>query len=83
MSQIIHQDTHDLKFGPRWTAERPYKQLPHLVRFLKMGQQRKLLDQIAHWDGSGWSAKRWRPNPRQVPQTMLAIVEAHMRGVVQ
>lgn len=78
---LIHQDTHDLKFGPRWTVERPYDKLPNLVRFMKMGQQRKLLDQIAHWDGSGWSGTRWRPNPRQVPQTLLKIVEDHMRGL--
>jgi hypothetical protein len=83
MSKLIHQDTHDLKLGPRWMVERPYDQLPNLVRFQKMGRDRKLLDQIAHWDGSGWSAKRWRPNPRQVPHTLLAIVENHLRAELE
>jgi len=52
-----------------------------LVRFHKHNGQRKLLDQIAEWRNSGWSANRWVPKPPTVPKWLLSKVEAHMQKV--
>jgi hypothetical protein len=81
--KLIHQDTHDWSAGPRWRVEQDSTMAarPDLVRFVKQGQKRKLLDQIARWDGNGWDPKRWVPRHPQVPLTLLFIVERHMRGV--
>ena len=81
MTQLIHQDDHDLKLGPKWTVYRPYPALPSLVRFIKRSQHRTLLDQTARWDGNGWDASRWVPRHPQVPHSLLTLVEAHMREV--
>jgi hypothetical protein len=81
MTQLIHQDDHDLKLGPRWYVDRPYPSLPSLVRFIKRSQHRTLLDQTARWDGNGWDASRWVPRHPQVPHSLLTLVEAHMREV--
>jgi hypothetical protein len=81
MTQLIHQDNHDLKLGPKWTVDRPYPAIPGLVRFMKMSLHRKLLDQTARWDGNGWDASRWVPRHPQVPHSLLTLVEAHMREV--
>jgi hypothetical protein len=52
------------------------------VRFIKQGQTRKLLDQTAEWVlRREWNGRRWVPRHPQVPRTLLAIVEAHMREV--
>jgi len=40
----------------------------------------KRLDQIARWTPDGWDQTRWVPKHPQVPNTLLAIVENHMRG---
>ncbi len=84
MTQLIHQDTHDWKQGPRWRVERQPAGTtdPELVRFRKAGRT-TLLDQIARWDGNGWDPKRWAPRHPQVPHTLLAIVEHHMREMVR
>jgi hypothetical protein len=80
---LIHADTHDYSAGPRWQVEQDPTMAgrPDLVRFTKQSQARKLLDQIARWDGAGWDPARWVPKHPQVPQTLLAIVEAHMRSL--
>ncbi len=82
--ELIHEDTHDWSFGPRWRVERQPEATtnPYLVRFIKQGQQRKLLDQTAEWVlQREWYGRRWVPRYPQVPHTLLAIVEAHMREV--
>lgn len=80
--KLIHQDSHDGSTSPRWRVEQDptMSARPDLVRFTKHSK-RKLLDQIARWDGNGWDPARWVPKHPQVPHTLLAIVEAHMRGV--
>jgi hypothetical protein len=79
--ELIHKNTHDWSLGPRWTVKRHPAGTTdaNLVWFVKQGQKRKLLDQVARWDGNGWDPKRWVPKYPKVPQTLLAIVEAHMR----
>ena len=54
---------------------------PMVVQFVKYGTTRKLLDQNARWIGSGWDPQRWVPRVPIVPQTILDLVEAHMREV--
>lgn len=56
---------------------------PELVRFVKHSAVRKLLDQTARWTPVGWDQTRWAPRAPIVPQTILSLVEAHMRGLVQ
>lgn len=82
MKQLIHLDDHDFNLGPRWRVEVDPTMAARLdlVRFIKYSAARKLLDQIARWDGGGWDPERWAPKHPQVPKTLLAIVEAHMRG---
>ena len=77
---LIHKDTHDWSLGPRWTVTQDptMNGSRDLVGFLKQGQRRKLLDQVARWDGRGWDPSRWVPTFPQVPRTLLAIVERHM-----
>lgn len=53
-----------------------------LVRFHKHNGQRKLLDQIAEWQGASWNINRWTPKSPQVPARVLRLVENHMRQVV-
>ena len=53
---------------------------PMVVRFVKHSAVRKLLDQTARWGGNGWDPQRWVPRVPIVPQTILDLVEAHMRG---
>jgi hypothetical protein len=81
--EVIHQDTNDSSFGPRWRVEQDPTMAarPDLVRFTKQSPARKLLDQIARWDGAGWDPSRWVPKHPQVPSRLLALVEAHMREV--
>jgi hypothetical protein len=80
--KILHQDHHSYSFGPRWTVYQDPTDhgQQDLIRFLKMGQKRKLLDQIARWDGQCWDPSRWLPLFPQVPATLLAIVEKQLRG---
>lgn len=47
-----------------------------LVRFLKTGARRKLLDQIAEWGAAGWASNRWVPRPPAVPENIIRQVEA-------
>jgi len=83
--ELIHQDDHDWSLRPRWRVERQPDGTtnPYLVRFIKQGPARKLLDQIAEWDPDAkvWGSRRWVPKHPLVPHTLLAIVEAHMREV--
>lgn len=83
MAEIIHRDTHDWAWGPRWEVTKAPTMAARrdLVRFVKRNAQRKLLDQIAHWDGDGWSPQRWVPLYPQVPRMLIEIVERHMRGL--
>lgn len=50
-----------------------------LIRFRRHNGRRCLLDQIAEWDGEGWSSRRLVPKPPKVPAGILARIEAHMR----
>ncbi len=79
--KTLHRDTHPYSVGPRWTVyqDPTGHGQPDLIQFLKMGQKRKLLDQIARWDGQGWDPSRWLPLFPQVPATLLAIVEKQLR----
>ena len=79
-THVIHQDQHDYKLGPRWRVEQMAGR-PDLVRFVKRNQMSKRLDQVARWTPEGWDQTRWVPKHPQVPNTLLAIVEKHMRGV--
>ena len=54
---------------------------PMVVHFVKYGTTRKLLDQNARWAGCGWDPQRWVPRVPIVPQTILDLVEQHMRGL--
>jgi hypothetical protein len=54
---------------------------PDLVRFHRSNGRRKLLDQIASWDGTGWDATRWTPKPPTVTAALLRHVEAMLRQV--
>lgn len=67
----------------RWLIERDPTMAarPDLVRFIKRSPMRKLLDQTARWTGDGWDPQRWVPRVPIVPQTILDLVEAHMRGL--
>lgn len=80
--KILHRDTHPHSAGPRWTVyQDPMMSVRQdLIQFLKMGEKRKLLDQIARWDGQGWDPSYWQPLFPQVPATLLAIVEKKLRG---
>ena len=80
---LIHADTHPYDLGPRWTVVSQPDGVtdPMVVRFIKQGQRRKLLDQTARWNGRGWDPARWVPAHPGVPRTLLGIVEAHMREV--
>jgi hypothetical protein len=81
-THVIHQDQHDYTLGPRWRVEQDWAMAgrPDLVRFVKRNQMSKRLDQIARWTPEGWDQTRWVPKHPQVPNTLLAIVENHMRG---
>ena len=81
---LIHKDTHDWALGPRWTVTQDPTMAgrPDLVSFRKMAKTRKRLDQVACWDGRGWDPDRWVPTYPQVPRTLLAIVERHMKQEV-
>lgn len=83
MAELIHCDTHPFDLGPRWEViqDPTIAARPDLVRFVKHSAKRKLLDQIARWNGTGWDPSRWVPAHPQVPRTLLGIVERHMRGV--
>ena len=85
MSVVIHRDTHDRVYGPRWVVERMPGNVtdPYVVRFVKFGTVSKLLDRTAKWSGDGWeqNGRRWWPREPQVPKTLLAIVDRHMREV--
>lgn len=83
---LIHQDSHDFSVGPKWRVERQpagYSN-PLLVRFVKHGRTRKLLDRTTEWvpgvpgGGPGWMEGRWQPATPEVPRTLIDLVEAHM-----
>ena len=80
--KAIYEDTHDIIDGPRWRVEEDpmMSGRTELVRFIKWGQHRKLLDRIACWDGRRWCPLYWVPRHPLVPQSVLAQVVAHMRG---
>lgn len=67
----------------RWRIERDTTRAaaPDLVRFAKFSRMRTLLDQTARWTDNGWDPQRWVPRVPIVPQTILDLVEAHMRGL--
>tara|TARA_R110000772_G_scaffold260247_1_gene378139 strand:- start:1569 stop:1829 length:261 start_codon:yes stop_codon:yes gene_type:complete len=61
--------------GNRWEVIRYSDALPNLIRFLKYTTNRKLLDQVADWDGADWSGKRWMPRRPVVPDEVRLRVE--------
>lgn len=63
----------------RWEVVQEVAGRPELVRFVRWGVQRKLLDQTARWDGTSWDPSGWVPAHPQVPKGLLDIVERHMR----
>lgn len=84
--ELIHQDSHDFSVGPKWRIERQPTGFsnPMLVRFVKRGRTRKLLDQTAEWvPGTQplWVKGRWQPSSAEVPRSLIALVEAHMATV--
>lgn len=76
MADVIFQDA-------RWRIERQPGSItdPMVVQFVKYSAVRKLLDQNARWTPAGWDQTRWAPRMPIVPQTILDLVEQHMRGV--
>lgn len=74
MSQVIYK-------ADRWLIERQPESITDsmVVRFVKGGAVRKLLDQNARWTPTGWDPKRWVPRVPIVPKTILDLVEGHMR----
>lgn len=52
-----------------------------LVCFRRHNGKRCLLDQIAEWQPKHpwWTPRRWVPNERTVPLSILDIVYAHMK----
>jgi len=76
MSEVLIQDA-------RWRIERQPGRVtdPMVVQFVKYSAVRKLLDQNARWTPDGWDPQRWVPRVPIVPQTILDLVEAHMRGL--
>lgn len=82
--ELIHQDSHDYEVGPKWRVERQPTGFsnPLLVRFIKQGRTRKLLDQTAEWvpgAAAQWASSRWQPTTPQVPRTLIDLTQAHMR----
>ena len=65
--------------GNRWEVTRYSDALPNLIQFLKYSANRKLLDQVADWDGSGWSGRRWLPLRPVVPDEVRLRVEQHLQ----
>lgn len=63
--------------GNRWEVSRYSPALPELIQFLKCAAngRRKLLDQVAQWDGLGWSGARWVPRRPVVPEEVRLVVE--------
>jgi hypothetical protein len=80
----IHADSHNPSHAPKWhVMVDPMTTGRHdLVRFVKWGQQSKLLDRVAEWADGGWLPTRWVPQSPQVPVGVLKIAEAWMRGEV-
>jgi hypothetical protein len=74
--QIIYQ-------GEGWTVTQDPTMAgrPDLVRFHRNNGQRKLLDQVAQWNGIAWAVHRWMPKLPTVPQWLIDKVVAHLREV--
>ena len=75
MKRIIYKDI-------TWaiTQDPDMADCDHLVRFYRHNGRRCLLDQIAEWDGEGWSSRYWVPRPPKVPQWLINWVSAHMQA---
>lgn len=75
MAEVICQNA-------EWLVERQPGSVtdPMVVRFVKQGRIRKLLDQNARWTPTGWDESRWIPRPPIVPAALIAQVAAHMRS---
>jgi hypothetical protein len=58
-----------------WEVKRYSAALPNLIHFTKHNDIRKLLDQVADWDGNGWSGRRWVPRRPVVPEEVRLVVE--------
>ena len=69
--------------GNHWEVKRYSDALPNLIQFTKYNDTRKLLDQVADWDGLGWSGKRWVPRRPVVPEEVRLVVEQLLVGVVR
>lgn len=74
MSELICENA-------EWRVERQPGSVtdPMVVRFVKQGRIRKLLDQNARWTPDGWDQARWVPRPPIVPAALIAQVAAFMR----
>jgi hypothetical protein len=83
-AEIVSYDKHvpwQAHLNRQWTAfQQPTGCTdPMVVRFLKIGNQRKLLDRNARWTGSGWDRSYWVPKAPRVPQRLIDQVVAHMQ----
>lgn len=75
MAEIILQND-------QWQIERQPGGVtdPMVVRFVKEGRFRRLLDQTARWTPTGWDPHRWMPQPPIVPAAIVAQVAGYMRS---
>lgn len=67
--------------GNHWEVKRYSAALPNLIHFRKYNDNRKLLDQVAAWDGFVWSGTRWVPRRPVVPDEVRLPVEQLLLGV--
>lgn len=67
--------------GFLWEVKRYSDALPNLIQFIKHSDTRKLLDQVADWDGVGWSGRRWVPRRPVVPEEVRLMVEELLAGI--
>lgn len=91
MAEIIYQSSNELTQGPVWLIQRQPEGVtnPLVVRFLKRGKHRNIVDNMAEWcprngdvlRGGVWNYRRWVPKSPTVPQWLLKHVEDHMRFV--
>lgn len=52
-----------------------------LVRFCKRSKQRKMLDQVAAWNGA-WDLYRWVPHSPTVPRFLIEKVKQQLREMM-
>lgn len=66
--------------SPWKVTARPGPDGAWLVRFLKIGDRGKQLDQVAAWLPPGeWDSRRWWPHSVKVPPALRQHVEAWLR----